>query len=1123
MSTQQDIYAAGSENRPPMLNKDNYIPWSSRIIRYARSRPNGKMIVDSIENEPYELTENDIKRMDADDQVIQTILLGLPEDVYAAVDSCETAKEIWERVRQMMKGLDIGEQEKKAKLFNEWEKFTSTDGESIESYYHRFIMLEEMVGISLDSMLDKWHGINKGTMHGRMGLPIRMELVILLLQGLRVLEMGIKPGIQLQVEEFDFMAAAGDLDEIEEVNANCILMASLHNTSTSSTQLDKAPVYDTDGSAEVQLNDNFYDNKIFNMLTPEEQYTDLLEPIPEPQLVPQNDNHVTSVAPNMVQSGGTVETSSAPNEKTCAHQETVYRNLVDQVAQTMHMLNPKLDSFYHTDQKMALGYPNPSYLKKAQLKKQSLYNGNLLLEEHDPLAVYDSEETLELAQEITVSKTISIPNEDLSDDTTPSVARKFLNEVKNSLVTLQRVVKRKMTLEVHNWSSSAHKEVHKIISHEIAPIINQVDARVQNFEIQFLQEAAKFVRDFKSLAKETDESPDKQKSLELKIERLLKASVSHDIMSIVQNGFVDVPFDLQTKLDRTKEKLELCIIKRKKNTLFFGIIGTQNVKNANMTRFRMIKLIMTCNKRSNGCNISWEISRRHVTFKENVSSDTVNASSTGLVHTAITRRPQPKGNTRNTRVPSASKSNEVKKNLTVEDHRRILLLSKNQKTMSSECNNIKLAIRNDKSEIVYGTCKQCLVTANHDACFLSPVNALNSFANNLCANASLSAIKKRHRTHVWKPKQVGFKERLTCKPRLPRFSLKWSPSGHSFDLKGKLVASKETNFPNDDKTCTSNPQEPIRKWFPNSTVFLGRTKDETAEVIKNFLKRIYVRLQALVIIVCTDNRTEFKNHALKEYFDSVVITHETSAAKTPQQNGVIERRNRTLVEAARTMFIFSHALLFLWAENYREDISKLGAKGDIGFFIGYSANSVAYRMYNRRIKKIIETMNVTFDELSAIAFEQNSSRPGLQSLTSGQISSELELTYASLTITPQRPSERDLDILYEPLHNEYLGGRPSKTPRTIPAAPVVQNLQASTASMSIQDSAPSPTNSSNTQISSHNVDEKSQPHAKQQRTHTLLPIASAADDVPNAVFERDLFVNSFATPSTESVSTQYVD
>nr|GFC53916.1 hypothetical protein [Tanacetum cinerariifolium] len=159
---------------------------------------------------------------------------------------------------------------------------------------------------------------------------------------------------------------------------------------------------------------------------------------------------------------------------------------------------------------------------------------------------------------------ISIPNEDLSDDTTPSVARKFLNEVKISLVTLQHVVKQKMTLVVHNWSSSAHKEVHRIISYEIAPIINQVDAMVQNFERQFLQEVAKFVQDFKSLAKEADESLDKQKSLELEIKRLLKASVSHDIMSIVQNGFVDVPSDLRIELDRTNEKLELCIIKKEK-------------------------------------------------------------------------------------------------------------------------------------------------------------------------------------------------------------------------------------------------------------------------------------------------------------------------------------------------------------------------------------------------------------------------------------------------------------------------------------------------------------------------------------------------------------------------------
>nr|GEV34280.1 ribonuclease H-like domain-containing protein [Tanacetum cinerariifolium] len=82
-----------------------------------------------------ELTEKELKQIEADDQAIQTILLGLPEDIYVVVDSCETAQEIWLRVQQMMKGSNIGIQEKKAKLFNEWERFTSNEEESTESYF----------------------------------------------------------------------------------------------------------------------------------------------------------------------------------------------------------------------------------------------------------------------------------------------------------------------------------------------------------------------------------------------------------------------------------------------------------------------------------------------------------------------------------------------------------------------------------------------------------------------------------------------------------------------------------------------------------------------------------------------------------------------------------------------------------------------------------------------------------------------------------------------------------------------------------------------------------------------------------------------------------------------------
>ncbi|GKA07199.1 retrovirus-related pol polyprotein from transposon TNT 1-94 [Tanacetum coccineum] len=315
-----------------------------------------------------------------------------------------------------------------------------------------------------------------------------------------------------------------------------------------------------------------------------------------------------------------------------------------------------------------------------------------------------------------VSKSISIPNEEFLDDTTLSVARKFLNEVKSTIVTLQRVVKHRMTLDTHNWSSIAHQEIHKILKEEIFPIIIQVDSRLQNFEIQFLKEAAIFVRDFKSLAKEADESLAKHKTLELDIERLLRAVVSQDIMSIVQNPSV--------------------------------VVG----------------------------------------------------------QTLLRQKAKPRSNTKNVGSASvlrvvATKNNEVD----VEEHHRNLLLSKNKKTY--------------------------------------------------------------------------------------RASLKTAPSF--------IVALK---------------------------------KHHTSSL--------------------TDRKPDY-------------------------------------------LFLHVFGALF-YPKNDREDIGKLGTKGDIGFFIGYSANSCAYRVYNRRTKKIIETMNISLG---------------------------LNLTYAPSTITTQQPTEGELDLLFEAMHDDFMVGQ----------------------------------------------------------------------------------------------------
>ncbi|GJW18593.1 retrovirus-related pol polyprotein from transposon TNT 1-94 [Tanacetum coccineum] len=188
-----------------------------------------------------------------------------------------------------------------------------------------------------------------------------------------------------------------------------------------------------------------------------------------------------------------------------------------------------------------------------------------------------------------------------------------------------------------------------------------------------------------------------------------------------------------------------------------------------------------------------------------------------------------------------------------------------------------------------------------------------------------------------------------------------------------------------------------------------RSKDETLEFVINFLKQMQVGLNKTVRFVRTDNGTEFVNQVMSEYYEGVGIFYQKSVLRTPQKNGVVERRNRTLVEAARTMMIFSKAPMFLWAKvvatacytqnrslihtrhnktpyelvhdkkpdltffrvfgamcyptNDSEDLGKFQAKVDIGIFVGYAPSRKGYRIYNKRTHRLMETIHVTFDEM----------------------------------------------------------------------------------------------------------------------------------------------------------------
>nr|GEW00760.1 integrase, catalytic region, zinc finger, CCHC-type, peptidase aspartic, catalytic [Tanacetum cinerariifolium] len=187
------------------------------------------------------------------------------------------------------------------------------------------------------------------------------------------------------------------------------------------------------------------------------------------------------------------------------------------------------------------------------------------------------------------------------------------------------------------------------------------------------------------------------------------------------------------------------------------------------------------------------VSQPHVITKKDVNSDLNGLSSTGVYNTK-TRRPHPRSNTKNDMVPSASKSSRSQnKEAEVEEHHRNILLSKNNKHMSSACNNIKTDSQKVISNVACAMCSKSLISVNHDECVRNYVNGRNSRGKKQKAKVSFKETQIKYQPKVTKPKKVGTRESLAIrKPRKTRFLLRWSPTGKMFDKTGKIVSSSNS-------------------------------------------------------------------------------------------------------------------------------------------------------------------------------------------------------------------------------------------------------------------------------------------------------------------------------------------
>nr|GEV85944.1 retrovirus-related Pol polyprotein from transposon TNT 1-94 [Tanacetum cinerariifolium] len=268
-----------------------------------------------------------------------------------------------------------------------------------------------------------------------------------------------------------------------------------------------------------------------------------------------------------------------------------------------------------------------------------------------------------------------------------------------------------------------------------------------------------------------------------------------------------------------------------------------------------------------------------------------------------------------------------------------------------------------------------------------------------------------------------------------------------------------------------------------------RSKDETHEVLIEFLRLVQRGLQAQVRIVQTDKGMEFLNQTLHAYFAAEGILHQMSVAQTPEQNGIVKNGNRTLVEAGRTMLSTAKVPLFFWAEAittaYGENLDKMKEKGDACIFVGYSTQSRAYRVFNKRTRVIVEMIHVSFEELPQMASD-----------------------HVNMIVT----TSNDLDLLFSLMFDELLNGSTKVVSKSsaVSTADAPDERQQQNATPLNTLSTPDPTCQIPTQVPTV---------ASTENMNQAEMIAE------NAQVENDEFINIFCTPIQDrgETSSRHVD
>nr|GEY62973.1 hypothetical protein [Tanacetum cinerariifolium] len=473
---------------------------------------------------------------------------------------------------------------------------------------------------------------------------------------------------------------------------------------------------------------------------------------------------------------------------------------------------------------------------------------------------------------------------------------------------------------------------------------------------------------------------------------------------------------------------------------------------------------------------------------------------------------QPQGNTKKDRTQQTQ--SRAKKNK-LEDHPRIVRPSLQNKKSVFNTKAIS-SVPNSKLNVNYNlkcaTCNGCLFSDNHDSCVLEFIKFVN-------ARVKSKSAKKPVKKKIWKPTRKMF----------TTIGHIWRPTGWTFILVGNVcpltrittTAIVPLRKPIPIESNTSKPvvtlvysrkskaakkkvpvsNSKINKslvvqivlWYLDSGCSKHMTGDRSQLInfVSKFLGTVKFRNDHVAKIMGYGDYKIGNVTILRVYFVeglghnlfSVGISHETSVARSSHQNEAVATvcyaQNRSIIQLHNEKTPYEllhnklHDLSFLhvfgalcYLTNDSENFRKLQPKADIRIFIGYTPTKKAFWIYNKRTRRIVETIHVDFDELTAMASEQSSSGPVLNKMTHATISSGLmQKPSSSAPYVP--PSRNDWDFLFQPMFDELLNPPPSVDPQApeviASIADVIPPEQAEstglTSSTTVDQDAPSPSKS----------------------------------------------------------------